>query len=511
MLPLDGYVRVSRVGGRSGDGFISPGVQEHAIRQWGDRNGVEVVVQPHELDVSGGTMDRPVFNRIMERVRRGDSGGFVVYKLDRFSRSLLGAVATLEELGRYGATFASATEPQLDYTTPAGRAFVQQMFVFAEFVRSTLAESWAVTQRNAIERGIHISPNSKRGGYLGYTVGPDRRLVPDDQAPTAVELFRRRGGGEAWGSLAEWLNTAAPRPDGTRWTGQAVQRLCAKRIYRGEASRYVDQDKDGRGPVVNRDAHPALVTEAEWQAAQMDPRIAKGGRNGKPAPLLSELIRCQGCRYSLSLGRGPKGERLYRCRAKHASGQCPSPASILADTIEGFAEAAVLDGIDGLVRFVPDSRERERVMATLEQARSDLEAFRGDRAARRKLGDSGWHEWLDDYLRAVREAEVELERLNTQIGAVREGLTRDHYLALPQSDRREVLAGFIDTIVVRRSRGRGRNVDPIDTRVRILWRGEAPADLPRRRVSGPIVSFEFEQDVEPGMVAAQHGAERIEA
>ena len=140
-LPLSGYVRVSRVGDREGEGFISPEVQERAIREWAERQGVEVVMQPAELNVSGGTMDRPVFNKIMERIRHGESGGIVVYKTDRFARSLLGAITVMAELGEHGAIFASATEPELDYTTPSGRAFLQQMFVFAEYLRSTLKES----------------------------------------------------------------------------------------------------------------------------------------------------------------------------------------------------------------------------------------------------------------------------------------------------------------------------------------------------------------------------------
>ena len=91
---LSGYVRVSQVGAREGEGFISPYVQEKAIRDWAKRTGAEVVVEPHELNVSGGTMDRPVFNSIMEKIRTGKSEGIVVYKLDRFARSLLGAITT---------------------------------------------------------------------------------------------------------------------------------------------------------------------------------------------------------------------------------------------------------------------------------------------------------------------------------------------------------------------------------------------------------------------------------
>jgi site-specific DNA recombinase len=93
-------------------------------------------------------MSRPVFGVIVDRIRSGQSGGFVVYKLDSFARTVLGALIAREELGRDRATFASVSEPQREYATPAGRAFVQQLFVFAEFTRSTLKESWALAQRH---------------------------------------------------------------------------------------------------------------------------------------------------------------------------------------------------------------------------------------------------------------------------------------------------------------------------------------------------------------------------
>jgi site-specific DNA recombinase len=263
-LPLDGYIRVSRVGGRGGEGFISPEVQEQGIREWERRSGREVVIQEPELNVSGGTMDRPIFNRSMQRVRDRVSGGIVVFKSDRFARSLIGAVTTLAELGEHDAAFASATEPQLDYSTPAGRAFLHMLFVFAEFVRATIKESWATSQRMAVERGIHISPYN----YLGYDT-EDGRLVPNEWAPIAREVFERRRDRQGWGAIATWLNeVGAPVPTSRKkggkrrtanqWAPVAVARMCAKRVYRGEASRYVDQNIDGLEPIVNREAHPAL-------------------------------------------------------------------------------------------------------------------------------------------------------------------------------------------------------------------------------------------------------------
>ncbi len=493
--PLDGYVRVSRVGGRKGEGFISPDVQEQAILDWGKRNHREVEMQPHELNVSGGTMDRPIFNELMVRVRSGESAGIVVYKSDRFARSLLGAVTTLAELGQQNAAFASVTEPQLDYSTPAGQAFLHMLFVFAEFVRASIKESWAISARKAIERGVHIAP----AAFFGYDKGENGRLVPNAEAPLAVEVFERRGlNREPWAEIARWLNEVAPKPTG-QWVAATVQRLCANRVYRGEASRYVKQNVDGREPIVNRDAHPALVTEDLWRAAQIV-RTATG-RKDPPALLLSGLARCAGCRYRMSKGTGPRGEVLYRCRGSHASGQCEERAYIKAEAIETYVEEVFLDALDREAEVVTDDLDREAAQRVVEEARSATEDFRLDTAARKKLG-SAWHDWLDAYLLKEREAEARLDQVSPPMTATSQRrLLRDDYPEMSLSGRRAFLAGSIDAVVIRRSRGRGRNVDPTPDRTRILWRGEAPDDLPRQRRRNEIRPFVFEGDEIPAGVA----------
>ena len=51
-LQLDGYIRVSKVGDRSGDSFISPEVQEGDINGWGVLRDVKIVMQEPDLDTS---------------------------------------------------------------------------------------------------------------------------------------------------------------------------------------------------------------------------------------------------------------------------------------------------------------------------------------------------------------------------------------------------------------------------------------------------------------------------
>src|SRR3982074_2750721 len=89
---LDAYIRVSKVAGRGGESFISPAVQRERIQAWAQLHGAELAWHEPELDVSGGGMRRPVFDRIMERVRAGETGGVVVAKLGRFARTLVGGL-----------------------------------------------------------------------------------------------------------------------------------------------------------------------------------------------------------------------------------------------------------------------------------------------------------------------------------------------------------------------------------------------------------------------------------
>ena len=53
-----GYVRVSRVGARGGDSFLSPALQREGIARVAAREGLEVVEVVEELDASGGDARR---------------------------------------------------------------------------------------------------------------------------------------------------------------------------------------------------------------------------------------------------------------------------------------------------------------------------------------------------------------------------------------------------------------------------------------------------------------------
>jgi site-specific DNA recombinase len=469
-LRLDAYVRVSKVAGRSGASFISPEVQRDQIERWASAHGHALTWHEPELDVSGGTMSRPIFDRIMRRIAGGESNGVIVAKLDRFARTLVGALGTLEEFERHGAVFVSVAE-NLDLSTPMGKAFLRILLVFAELERDRISESWSTATSNAITRGIHIAKFTP----VGYEKGADKRLRLGAEAAAIREAFLMRGAHKSRSEIARRLDELAPRPAGGRWTPPMVDRIIKNRVYTGAAY---------RGENVNPDAHPAIVTAAEWHAANLAP--VRAASRGQRPNLLGGIVRCAGCRYVLAphIGRlgGSAGRDVpaYKCRAIHTAGACREPAGINGAKVERYVEGLWREQMARQALTVQrDSEALEAATEALAAAEEELAAFASDLTARRVLGGR-YHAALQTRAAAVEQAQGELRAATAAAPTV--GLV-ESYDELPIADRKRILGSSIDAVMVKRGHARV----PVRERVRILWRGEGPDDLPRRgRDNGPV-------------------------
>lgn len=118
-LRLDGYLRVSRIGGRSGEAYIAPHVQREAIEAYARDLEGEVAAWHQDEDFSGGNIERPGFQRVLERLRDGDTDGVVVKNVSRFSRSNADGATIIREIVGRGQIFASCDE-RMDPRTSSG-------------------------------------------------------------------------------------------------------------------------------------------------------------------------------------------------------------------------------------------------------------------------------------------------------------------------------------------------------------------------------------------------------
>jgi DNA invertase Pin-like site-specific DNA recombinase len=130
-LQVDGYIRVSRVGYRGGERFISPSVQRDQIVGWAAGRGAHLLEIWEELDESGSRVSRPLLESAVQRIEAGVSQGLVVSKVDRFSRSLLDGLVTIQRIEAAGGAFFSVLDG-LDLTTDTGRFILRVMLSMAE-------------------------------------------------------------------------------------------------------------------------------------------------------------------------------------------------------------------------------------------------------------------------------------------------------------------------------------------------------------------------------------------
>ncbi|MCB0351389.1 MAG: recombinase family protein [Bdellovibrionales bacterium] len=128
------YSRVS-----TDDKWQNPAVQSTELKRYCAARGWEITDEVIDHGYSGGTDQRPGLKRLLSKVRAREVDAVVVIKLDRLFRGLKHLVATLEEFNVLGITFV-AIKDNVDYSTPAGRFFVQILGSFAEFEKSLLRE-----------------------------------------------------------------------------------------------------------------------------------------------------------------------------------------------------------------------------------------------------------------------------------------------------------------------------------------------------------------------------------
>src|SRR6266480_1159381 len=112
-------------------------LQIRALREYAVRRGWTITLQVKE--VGSGASERQLREKLLEAARRREIDVVLVWRLDRWGRSVADLLATLQELDHLGVGFVSLTEA-LDLTTPAGRAMAALLAVFAEFERDILRE-----------------------------------------------------------------------------------------------------------------------------------------------------------------------------------------------------------------------------------------------------------------------------------------------------------------------------------------------------------------------------------
>jgi putative DNA-invertase from lambdoid prophage Rac len=128
-------------------------LQMRAMREYAAKRGWTVAAQIKE--VGSGAAARELREKLLAAARRREIDVVLVWRLDRWGRSLVDLVVTLKELAELGVSFVSLSEA-LDLTTPTGRAMAGLLSVFAEFEHEILRERISAGIAEARLQGKHL-------------------------------------------------------------------------------------------------------------------------------------------------------------------------------------------------------------------------------------------------------------------------------------------------------------------------------------------------------------------
>ena len=181
MLRAGLYARVSTI-----DQQTLP-MQNRAMREYAARRGWAIVLQVRE--VNSGAAKREAREKILEAARRREIDLVLVWRLDRWGRSVTDLLATLQELEGLGVGFVSLTEA-LDLTTPAGRAMAGLLAVFAAFEREILQERTKAGLAHARQNGKKLGRPATAAIYAAEVRKLHRAGISKSEIARRVQIGR---------------------------------------------------------------------------------------------------------------------------------------------------------------------------------------------------------------------------------------------------------------------------------------------------------------------------------
>lgn len=144
------YARVS-----TANNGQDPSTQTRELREYCDRRGWHVAGEYIDAGISGAKENRPELDRLIADAHRRRFDVIIVWKFDRFARSVSHLLRALESFNVLGIEFVSLSE-QVDTSTPTGKMIFTLLGAVAELERSLIAERVRAGLRNARAKGKRL-------------------------------------------------------------------------------------------------------------------------------------------------------------------------------------------------------------------------------------------------------------------------------------------------------------------------------------------------------------------
>lgn len=329
------YIRVS-TDEQAKEGF-SIRAQRNMLVDYCRVNDYEVTDVYLDDGFSAKDTKRPQLQKLLADAKKGEFNAVLVYKLDRFTRSVRDLYELLEYLQRHNVDFISRQE-KFDTTTAIGRAMIGILGVFAQFERELIAERVRLGMEQKTREG------KKAGGRNPYGYDKEGNQIEEEVQLICLvrELYMS---GKSYQAVAAEMHRRGYDRRGSDWTATNVA-LTLENIYYAGIIRFGGKLPNGKYPFRNRDLHVPVLDvqgshEPVWTMAEYEAHVARMrrrsvGGNGKSNDYwFNGVLRCGRCgaamygRMSPSRVQKSTGERIrtpyYWCSKRKDNKSCDMP------------------------------------------------------------------------------------------------------------------------------------------------------------------------------------------
>lgn len=336
---------------------------------------------------SGKNTKRPAFQELMDQVRTGSIKKILVYRLDRFSRSIADFSLIWRELEEHGVEFQSVTE-NFDTSSPMGRAMLNVVMTFAQLERETTAERVKDNYYHRFHLGAWPGGPAPFGFDLTKIKSPDGRMTPslkvNDHAKIVRRIFETYAvPGISLRQLAKQLTEEGIHgPKRQNWDSVTLSRILHSPLYVqaneeiywfyiskglsiaqppeafdgmhacnviGRRDRSKKQYRDTGQQHVSLSNHEGFIPPKLWLSVQ-DKLKGNQQINRQKAGTytwLTGLLKCRKCHYALRVNYAKKEDKYYLlCSGRSNFGRCDASIRLNLRELEAMVEAELIKVLD---------------------------------------------------------------------------------------------------------------------------------------------------------------------
>lgn len=336
---------------------------------------------------SGKNTKRPAFQDLMDQVRAGGIQKILVYRLDRFSRSIADFSLIWRELEEYGVEFQSVTE-NFDTSSPMGRAMLNVVMTFAQLERETTAERVKDNYYHRFQLGAWPGGPAPFGFDLVKVQDQDGRLAPslkaNDCAKTVTCIFEAYAvPGVSLRQLAKQLTEEGIHgPKRQTWDSVTLSRILHSPLYVqateeiywfytakgmaiaqspeafdgshacnviGRRDRTRKHDRGADQQQVSLSNHEGFIPPKLWLTVQakLEGNNQINRQKAGTYSWLTGLLKCGKCGYALRINYGKTEGKFYLlCSGRSNFGRCDASIKLDLRELEALVEAELVKVLD---------------------------------------------------------------------------------------------------------------------------------------------------------------------